>query len=753
VRTTRPGAMSALLTALAAALISLLAAPPAQARGVSSGDPATVSRTGSAGPPSGRAAVAAWSYAAALAGHRALPAPSALSSAAPAEAALASAVPAEAAPSGTATVTLAAPAGAGTRAAPGTPAPTALPSGTPAAAAPAGTAGTAGAVAAAPPAPVGGTPGTVPGASSPAAAASAGPGAAPAAVTRPDPAGGPGTVAREPTSAGSAALWIPVAAVAAALGLGMWARRRRRTAPLPRRAAPAVAIAGPPPRTHRQPIPLTPLPELDAQARHLLIATDDAVRTSEEELGQAAGQLGDKAAAPYAEAVQYAKGELTAAFRLRQKLDDGDTGDDDTRRELLDEILSRCTQANRRLDAESAGFDRLRALETNAALVLERAEAAAAALPGRIAAAEQALAWLGRTYAGSATGPVAGHPAEARDRLEFARSSLGQARAAVDGDPARAAVFVRAAESAVAQAAALAESVTRRQRELRAADRALGAALAGTATDLAHARELAAAGRHGATALEGRIARAETVLADVRQEVAAGRHDPMAALRRVEEADEALGAALAADRHPEEAEAHTRVLLDQALLTAHSEVAAARDVVTTHRGAIGSRARTRLTEAERLLRRAESAAVIAPGDALEDAATADRLARQAQEYARHDVSGFGDVGAGTGRRTAGMGGMGGAVLGGILLGDLLTGGSQGAGTEAGAPGVGTARGPDRRGRGDGADRGHGDDPGDGSSDGDGGYGGFGSLGGGFGGAPGTFGGDETRGRMGAARRG
>jgi uncharacterized membrane protein YgcG len=545
-----------------------------------------------------------------------------------------------------------------------------------------------------------------------------------------DPGGG--------TDGTSGAVWIPVGALGAAALLTLYAYRKRHAGPRPVRTSAGHGATEWPDRP-KLPVPVTPLPELDTQARELLVATDDAVRTSQEDLGFAAAQFGDEAAKPFGEAVEYARGELTAAFRLRQKLDDayaGSTADDETRRQMLGEILSRCTQANRRLDAESEAFDRLRAMEANAPQVLERAEVTAAALPGRIAAAEAALGPLALRYADSALEPVAGHPAEARDRLEFARTSLQQARTAIGSDHGRAAVFVRAAEGALDQATTLADSVTRRERELHAADAKLREALAETEADLGEARGLLSAvpgpqsgpaadshlgdgtpeGRAagggsfgGAHAeLRGRMARAETVLAAVREEVTAGRPDPIAALRRVEEADAALDEALAAAREQESGGARAAALLDQALLAARSEVAAARDVVTTHRGGIGSQARTRLAEAERRLRQAEALAATDPQQALDQAGQADRLARDAQSYARQDLNGYG----GSGGR--GMGGMGGAVLGGILLGDLLGGGGRGGY----------------------------------------GFGGFGGgLGGGdYGAGPGSFGGGRTRGRMGGGGR-
>lgn len=496
-----------------------------------------------------------------------------------------------------------------------------------------------------------------------------------------DPGGG--------TAAGNGAadLWIPVLALAAAGVLTVYAVRRRRGGTGGLGPQPAAVGPGPGPGGRRRryaPRP-TPLPELDEQARQLLVTTDDAVRTSREDVGLAAAQAGEAAAQPFTEAVDYAEGELTAAFRLRQELDDDLPGDDTARRQLLDEILSRCTQANRRLDAESEAFDRLRAMEANAPQVLEQAEARAAVLPGRIAAAEAALAPLTAAYADAAVEPVAGHPAEARERLEFARAALGRARAAIGTDHGRAAVFVRAAEGALDQATALTRSVTRRADELHAADGCLRAALAETDAALAESR--VGLGEAGDADLRRLVARAETVVAGVRAGLARGRYDPLAGLRQVAEAGAGLDEAL-------------RGLLDGALLAARSEVATARDVITTHRGAIGSRARTRLSEAERRLRQAEAGSPSPDGpaaptdssadtadtaDALAHAQEADRLAADARWLARQDVGAFGAPSYGG--RGPGMPGMGGAILGGIILGELFGGGTASPGGYGGMGGI------------------------------------------------------------------
>ncbi|MFK4597906.1 putative membrane protein YgcG/predicted nucleic acid-binding Zn-ribbon protein [Streptomyces pristinaespiralis] len=511
------------------------------------------------------------------------------------------------------------------------------------------------------------------------------------------------------TGAGDLVLPIAILGGAAVLAAYAYTKRRRRTAT---RTTPRGGQEGW--GAPEQP----PLPELDARARTALVETDDAVRTSQEELGFATAQFGEEAARPFHEAVAHAKKELTAAFRLRQQLDDAYPEDDATRRRMLDEILARCSEADRRLDAEAEDFDRLRALERNAPQALDAAAAAFQDVDGRVVSAEATLGVMRERYAPSAAAPVANDVEQAKDRLQFAAAALDRGRQAVEaGDNGSAAVQVRAAEGAVAQAARLIEAVDRRARELAEATGKLPSALTETETDLAEARGLLKGTEEGTSTagLQGRIARAETVAAEVRTATESGRYDPIDALRRVEEADAALDEALTGIREQEQGTRRARALLERAVLGARSGIGAATDYITTHRGAVGSEARTRLAEAQRRLERAQ--ALAGPdgtgGDAqtaLAEAQRADWLAQQAQSLAENDVRDFRNPFGPGGTPGAGGpgGGLGGAVLGGILLGGMLGGGGRGGGLGGG-------------------------------------------FGGGFGGGPGSFGGGGTRGRMGGGR--
>ncbi|MFB6837484.1 TPM domain-containing protein [Streptomyces sp. NPDC056361] len=541
----------------------------------------------------------------------------------------------------------------------------------------------------------------------------------PAPAITPGPAD-PGGAADDGTSASDLVLPVVLVGGAGAVAAYAYTKRRRRTET---RTTPQGGQGWGPPR---EPAPPS-LDELDGQARHVLVATDDAVRTSQEELGFASAQFGEDAVRPFTEAVAFAKEQLTASFRLRQKLDDSFPEDDSTRRAMLDEILRRCAEADARLDAETEDFDRLRALERTAPEALAAVEAAFREQTGRVGMAEAALTAMRERYAETAASPVAGDAEQAKDRLVFATTHVNQARQQIDaGDNGGAAVHIRAAEGAVDQAARLIEAVDRRAQELAEAVGKLPGALSETDADLADARGLLGGTAAGVSTadLQGRIARAESVVAEVRRGVEAGRYDPIDALRRVEEADTALDEALEGARERESGTRRARALLDQTMLTARSAIGAASDYITTHRGAVGSEARTRLAEAQRHWNEAHAqASADDPQAALAEARQADALARRAQDLAEQDVRTYGNpngLGGVSGVGGSGGGGLGGAVLGGIILGGLFGGGRGG---------------------------GHG---GFGGGSGGGSGGGFG--GGGFGGGPGSFGGSGTRGRLGGGGR-
>jgi hypothetical protein len=499
--------------------------------------------------------------------------------------------------------------------------------------------------------------------------------------------------ARDETSATDLVLPVAVVVVVVALAGYGYVRRTRRART---RTTPggAVAVAGP---------AAGPLSEDDERARAALVEADDCVRTSREELGFAEAQCGADAVEPFALAVRDAASELSAAFRMRQQYDEGVPADETSRRHALAGIVGRCREAGRRLDAEALAFDLLRTpLQGGLDEALEPAEARFRDLTARTASAETTLAAATDRHGHAATAAVTGHLEQAKDRLVFATVNFNQARQRADlADREGATRHLRVAEGATAQAEVFVSCIERLSTDLTTAAELIPAALTEAEAGVAAAEGVGArggggqgvgalgvgaqggggqeagaqggggqevgargaggqeAGALGAAAqdaggaltsgeLHSLTAHAGLVLAAVREEVARGPYDPLGALRRITEAVAPVAAGRAG------------ALPVGALLAARSAVALADGFVEAHRGALGSTARTRLAEAERLL-------AAEPPDPL----TADALARQALALAEQDVRMYGNPIAGAAEHASGAAG---AVIGGILLGGGPDGG-------------------------------------------------------------------------------
>ncbi|MEU1517039.1 hypothetical protein ABZ490_33660 [Streptomyces sp. NPDC005811] len=428
---------------------------------------------------------------------------------------------------------------------------------------------------------------------------------------------------------------VAVGAVGAVAAYG-YIRRVRRT----RERTTPGGVSGPPP-TGAAPQSLA---APDAEACTALVRADDRLRVARAELVFARGLLGAEAVAPFARALSEAEGELTAAFRMRQRYDDGVPEEEAPRRHALAGMIGRCEEAGRRLDSVAEGFTRLRDPDR----ALPYAEARFRDLTGHTAAAQPLLASLTERYAPTATSAVTGAVEQAKDRLLFATSRLNLARQELfSGRTEAASRQLHSAEAAVAQAAVFVEGVDRTAAELRDAEATVPAALTGAEAELSTVRRR--------TVREDephpRLLNADAVLASVRQEVTSNRpYDPLGALRRIVRATAPLASGRAG------------VLSAAALSVARASTAAADDFVTTHRGAVGATARTRLAEARRLL--AEGAP--------EDIERADELALEARELAERDVRLHGNPASAAPAGSPETDGSAGAVLGGILPGEAAT---------------------------------------------------------------------------------
>lgn len=489
-------------------------------------------------------------------------------------------------------------------------------------------------------------------------------------VTTPDIQPGP---AIEDGATRSPALLPALLVVVAVVALALWAvlrRRRKREGAGPEGAAQQVD-----------------LDELRREASRQLVETDDAVKTSTQEVGFATAQFGEEQAAPFQRALDAAKRELDEAFRLHKQLDDDDG--EVRQRELLTEVLAHTAAANEKLDAQAERFDRLRDLEKDAPHVLEALGKQLAGLEERLPQVRDEIAALAAEYSVAALSPVAANPDEAASRISFSREQVAGGRDDLAaGRSGEAAVAALAAQEAAAQAEALLDAVGRRGNDLAEARERIDDAIAEAQRDIAEAQASGAAAR-----LASLIATAETAIAAAATAASReGGRDPLASLRHLEEADAALETALVDVRDEQARRAKAAAALERTLLAARAQVSAAADFITTHRGVVGSGPRTLLAQAQGDLDQAVALGDSDPVTAARHAASAHELAQRALDDAQDEAG-----------QTAGMPGMpgfpgsrggsdiGGAIIGGILAG-MLSGG-LGGGRSGGGFGGGGGFGP------------------------------------------------------------
>ncbi|WAB80927.1 TPM domain-containing protein [Microcella daejeonensis] len=497
------------------------------------------------------------------------------------------------------------------------------------------------------------------------------------------------------TGAGGAPLLAIVVLGAVVIAVVIWLvlRRRRRT---------GAGGGGAPDRE-------TPA-QTEARASRRLVELDDALTTSEQELGFAEAQFGAEAVAPFRDAVREARARVAEAFRLHggTAAPEGETGEQ--RQARLQRAAALCDEADALLEQQEEAFDALRDVEAGLPEALPALRAAHPALQDRAQAAAQQLEALRTRFAPAALTAVADADAQQQGLLSLIEAELAEAEQSVAaGATGAAAVDVRAAQLAQSQLTASLDGLERLAAELDAAAVALPAHRVELEQGIAAARGLPAS-----EALAAAIATAEAARAATDQ----GAADPLAAAHRLVEADRALDAAIDSARAEVDRRAAAVAALDRSLAAARSRILSAAEFIAAHRGAVGATARAALAEAQALLDTAVAAQQADPLAAVAASQQAVQRAAQALEAAQADVASRLDGaeqggllgGAGGGGGLGGLGGLGGmlggamggsrggsgigdAIIGGII-GGLLSGGggSRGSGGSGfGGPSFGSSR--------------------------------------------------------------
>ncbi|HEX7804835.1 MAG TPA: TPM domain-containing protein, partial [Cellulomonas sp.] len=178
-------------------------------------------------------------------------------------------------------------------------------------------------------------------------------------------AGTGGTTASSGSSTSGLLVVLVVFLVVVFGGLVIWAMTRRRAGGAGVVAAPGAARRGRP-----DGLDALPTAELSSRASSALVAIDDAITSSEQELGFAQAQFGLEATTQFSAALAEAKTQVSGAFRLRQELDDSTPETEPEARRMMLAIVDTCAAVAASLDAHSEEFEKLRDLQARAPEVL-----------------------------------------------------------------------------------------------------------------------------------------------------------------------------------------------------------------------------------------------------------------------------------------------------------------------------------------------------------------------------------------------
>ena len=428
--------------------------------------------------------------------------------------------------------------------------------------------------------------------------------------------------------------------------------------------------------------------DLARRAQQALVAADERIRLTTDELAFADAELGPGPTKELRDALESVRTHLQEAFHLHQLNHDEIPDTPEELRTRNARIVQLCEWAEDLLDdrteALAGSIERAR----RAPEIIAGVRADAERLRARLPQARETVQRLAARYSAEALAQVDANPAEAEQLIGFAEHSAGIAeRRREAGQREQANLALEACTEAARRAATLIDAVETFEVEALRAESTLSAIVEDSRDDI-----VVALREPHSPAVSAAIAKLQDALASL---PAAGVNtDPFSLLSRLREANAGLDEAIAKAREraarPIPTFEHVRHSIDDG----DRQLAVARDVIAGHRGWIGADARTRLAEAERIridldrfLGMSASAATTIDEDHREQAMAMSRrvafLAGEALQLAQRDIDasrpqggpdqwgGPQQQGWGGGRR--GGGDLMGGILGGLVIGSILDG--------------------------------------------------------------------------------
>ena len=418
--------------------------------------------------------------------------------------------------------------------------------------------------------------------------------------------------------------------------------------------------------------------DLARRAEQALVAADERIRTTSDELAFAQAELGDSLTSDLKAALDAVRLHLREAFQLHQLNHDEIPDTVEELRTRNARIVQLCEWAEGLLDEKTGALAETVAKVRRAPEIIAQVRADAEALRARIPSASSTVERLSSRYAESAMRRIASAADEATQLVAFATHGADvseRRRAAKQNEEAN--LALETATEAVRRAGAILDAVEDFEIEALRAESTLADVVADSRGDIIAARN--APQTPEVTAAAAELDAALRALAP-----AGSRNDPFAELTQLRTANSALDAAIDKAHYRAQHPLPSLEQVQHAVDDADRQLGVARGLIAGHRGWIGADARTRLAEAERL--RVDVPILLPAEDTREQALGAARrvaqLASEALQLAQRDIDssrpqdqgwvGGGGWGGG-GRRSGGGGDIVSGVLGGLVIGSILDG--------------------------------------------------------------------------------
>ncbi|WP_309103280.1 hypothetical protein [Microbacterium sp.] len=421
--------------------------------------------------------------------------------------------------------------------------------------------------------------------------------------------------------------------------------------------------------------------DLARRAEQALVATDERIRTTADELAFADAELGESLTADLKKAVTAVRTHLQEAFQLHQLNHDEIPDTPEELRTRNARIVQLCDWALDLLDEKTGELAESIARVRRAPEIIAQVRADAERLSERIPQTNAAIERLAARYSDSAMAQITASAKEAEQLIAFAVHGANvseRRRAAKQNEEAN--LALETATEATRRASALLDAVEDFEIEALRAESTLAEVVADSRNDLIAARTAPRV-----PAVTAAVTELEQALAALSPAGTPG--DPFAELSQLRAANSALDEAIATARHRAENPLPSVQHVQHAIDDADRQLGVARGLIAGHRGWIGADARTRLAEAERL--RVDLPALLPAEETREEALhTARRvayLASEALQLAQRDIDssrpqdqgwggdGWGGGGWGGGRRGGGGGDIASGILGGLVIGSIFDG--------------------------------------------------------------------------------